>query len=106
MYKLSTVEWRLATVLFSLLTAGPALEQSAVAQVNDWRHIGNTVIDQALAGPATGPVKRVWYGTAGLFAQTRAGHVYQTADLENWQASAAAPPPPGANVVGPRLPEE
>jgi uncharacterized protein (TIGR03437 family) len=32
--------------------------------------------------------------------------VYQTADLENWQASAAAPPPPAANVVVPRLPEE
>src|ERR1700687_3790504 len=102
MYKLSTLEWRLATVLFSFLIGGPA-----GAQVTDVWHICNTVLDQALAGPATGPVKRVWYGTAGvLFAQTRAGRVYQTADLENWQASIAAPPPSTANAVVPRLPEE
>ncbi len=101
MYKLSTVEWRLATVLFGWLAAGPAL-----AQVTDWRHIGNTVLDQALAGPATGPVKRVWYGTAGvLLAQTQAGRVYQTADFENWQASSAMAPPPAANAVVPALPE-
>src|ERR1700680_906342 len=102
MYKLSTVEWRLATVLFSLLMSGPALGQQA-----DWRHIGNTVLDQGLAGPATGPVRRVWYDTGGvLFAQTGAGRVYQTADLENWQASSAVAPPPAANAVVPRLPEE
>ena len=102
MYKLSTVEWRLATVLFSLLTAG-----SAAAQVTDWRHIGTTVLDEALAGPATGPVERVWYGTAGvLYAQTRADRVYQTADLENWQASTVAPPPAAANALVPLLPEK
>src|ERR1700731_1059209 len=102
MYKLSTVEWRLATVLFSLLTTDAALAQQA-----DWRHIGNTEVDQALAGPATAAVQRLWSWTAGApFRKTLAGRVYQTPDLENWHASTAAPPPPAGNAPVPRLPEE
>ena len=102
MYKLSTVQWRLATVLLSVLVASPALAQGvpAAAPLADWRHIGSFTVDWALAGPASGPVKRVWYGTGGvLFAQTESGRVYQTADLENWQASAAPVPPAAVNAI-------
>src|ERR1035437_3077121 len=103
MYKLSTAQWRLATVLLSALFAGPARAQVVSA---DWRHVGNSVVDEALAGPASGPVKRVWYGPGGtLYTQTRSGRVYQTADLENWQASGAPVPPAGANAVVRSLPE-
>ena len=116
MFKLSTAQWRLATVLASAWAAGSGLAQTAPATAPnvvfnvvsnvDWQHIGNTVVDEALAGPATGPVKRVWYGSGGmLYAQIQTGRVYQTADLENWQASSAAVPPAGANALVPSLPE-
>ncbi len=66
----------------------------------DWRHIGNLVLDEALAGAASGPCKRVWYGPGGmLFVQTGSGRVYQTADLESWQASNAQAPPAGINAA-------
>lgn len=106
MYKMSTAQWRLATVLVSTLGAGFAAAQGVAGVGVDWRHIGNSVLDRGLAGPASGPVKRVWYGAAGaLNAQTRAGLVYQTADFENWKASAASVPPLGMNASARTLPE-
>src|SRR5438552_247762 len=105
MFKLSTVQWRLATVLAYGVAASAAFGQAvpnavpnavsnAVSNV-DWRHVGNFVADRALAGPASGPVKRVWFGAGGtLYAQTQSGRVYQTPDLENWQASATSVPSP------------
>ena len=105
MYKLSTAPWRLATVL--LLCIAPA-SVPALAQLvtPDWRHIGNFVVDQGLAGPASGPVKRAWYGAGGsIYVQTGLGVLYQTADLETWQASAAPVPPAAANIAVANLPE-
>ena len=68
--------------------------------------IGNLVVDEALAGAASGPCKRVWYGAGGtLYVQTGSGRVYQTADLESWQASGAQAPPAGNNVAVRILPE-
>jgi uncharacterized protein (TIGR03437 family) len=111
MYKLSTAPWRFATVLFVILAPRLAYAQTsapaAAAGLNpDWRHIGNLVVDQALAGAASGPCQRVWYGPGGmLYVQTGSGRVYQTADLESWQASGAQVPPAGANAAVGILPE-
>jgi uncharacterized protein (TIGR03437 family) len=63
----------------------------------DWRHIGNSAMDLGLPSSATGPVDRVWYSQDGstLYARTRSGRTYQTADFEQWQRvvdSKAAPP--------------
>jgi len=111
MYKLSTAPWRLATVLLAILAPWRAYAQTAppgtaVAFTPDWRHIGNLVMDQSLAGAASGPCKRVWYGPgAMLYVQTASGRVYQTADLENWQASNAPVPPVTTNAIAGSLPE-
>ena len=109
MYKLSTAPWRLATVLLVILAPWRALAQPApllAAVTPDWRHIGNLVVDEALAGAASGPCKRVWYGPGGiLYVQTGSGRVYQTADLESWTASNALAPPAGANTAVGTLPE-
>ncbi len=108
MYKLSTAQWRLATVLLSTFVAGRALGQALppAALTADWRHIGNFTVELGLAGPASGPVRRVWYGTGGaLFAQTEPGRVYQTTDLENWQRTTAAAPPAIVNSKAQSLPE-
>jgi uncharacterized protein (TIGR03437 family) len=72
----------------------------------DWRRIGNWVVDRALAGAASGPCKRVWYGPDGtLYAQAESGRVFQTADLESWQASNAPAPPAATNATVGSLPE-
>ena len=95
MYKMSTAQWRLATVLLSTFVAGRALGQSVPppAPTTDWRHIGNLTVELGLAGAASGPVERVWFGTGGaLFAQTEPGRIYQTFDLENWQRTTAVAP--------------
>ncbi len=102
MYKLSTAPWRFATVLVVILAPWEVLAQTAP----DWRHIGNFVLDQGLAGPASGPCKRVWYGPGGmLLVQNASGRVYQTADLESWQASNVPVPPAGVNAMVVTLPE-
>src|SRR4051812_47656055 len=109
MFKLSTGRWRCATVLFVVLTSGATMASAQVINAGgnvDWRHIGNTVIDRALAGAASGPVKRVWYGANGvLYAETAGGRVYQTTELESWQASSATAPKVGAGAIVPKLPE-
>ncbi len=50
-----------------------------------------------LAGPAGGPITAVWFGPAGdarLFARTRAGQVFETADFANWTVSRTPGDPP------------
>jgi uncharacterized protein (TIGR03437 family) len=111
MYKLSTGPWRLATVLVVALAPRLAHAQAAPSPASagltpDWRHIGSLVIDQGLAGAASGPCERVWYGPGGvLYVQTGSGRVYQTADLESWQTSSVKVPPAGINVVVESVPE-
>ncbi|MEO8048863.1 MAG: hypothetical protein ABI833_00485 [Acidobacteriota bacterium] len=111
MYKFSTAPWHLATVLGVTLAAGSANGQPAAPAATagftaDWRHIGNYVLDEALAGAASGPCKRVWYGAGGmLYVQSGSGRVYQTSDLESWQASSARAPVANAKAAVGSLPE-
>jgi uncharacterized protein (TIGR03437 family) len=49
-----------------------------------------------LASPATGPVDNVWFATDGrLFAHTRTGKTFETADFEIWTPSARTVEPSG-----------
>ena len=74
----------------------------------EWRKVGGTSVALDLSGPATGAVARVWYGPNGatLYAETRAGKVFRSTDLETWSLAVAPaePAPPAAAVVA-RLPE-
>lgn len=98
--------WAALTLLLSTVSAQTSPE---------WRRIGASSVDLGLAGPATGPVERVWYGAGGstLFARTASGAVLETVDFETWTpapagtseasaletASAARIPEPRARIV-------
>ena len=76
----------------------------------EWRKVGSAAVDRRLAGPATGPVERVWFSPQGgqLFARVQSGRVFQTADFANWTEISAAivPPPVSVPAVAPaRIPE-
>src|SRR5579863_583825 len=98
----ATVPILIATVVLTGLGRAQAPPPSP-----DWRHIGNWVVEKSLAGPASGPVSRIWYSQDGarLFVQTGSGRVVQTADFEDWRASAVAPPPAPDSAPVSRLPE-
>src|SRR3954468_7899533 len=102
MYKRATARSLIATV---------GLAWSAWAQAPqptpDWRHIGNSAVDESLCGLASGAVARVWYSRDGatLFLQTGSGRLFQTADLENWRPSVAVPPASADSAPVQRLPE-
>ncbi|HVX67618.1 MAG TPA: hypothetical protein VHA11_13485, partial [Bryobacteraceae bacterium] len=85
-----------AALLASALLSAPAPAQTLSNLQPDWRHIGSTVVELALASPASGPADRVWYSADGLrlFVRTADGRVFETADFEKWQPSPAAPPAP------------
>lgn len=74
----------------------------------DWRKIGGSAVELFLAAPATGPVEEVWFSPEGstLYAKTRSGGIFQTADFETW---VPAQNPPAIPAVVPataaRLPE-
>ncbi len=80
--------------------------QTAPARA-DWRHIGNSAVDAALASPAAGPVDRVWYSGDGsrLYVRTGSGRVFETSDYEKWQPSTAVPPPAKPDDAGRPLPD-
>jgi uncharacterized protein (TIGR03437 family) len=64
-------------------------------------------VDAGLAGPASGPVSAVWYGTGGrLLVETSSARVFETADFAHWRLNtdAIAPAVAGAANVT-RLPE-
>lgn len=110
MYRRATVRafLQLAIGFLALL---PALEaQSLPAAGIAWRHIGNSAIELALPALATGAVDRVWYSADGarLYARTASGHIFSTADFEQWQLATdpkIAPPavqdPPAETVPEP-----
>jgi uncharacterized protein (TIGR03437 family) len=66
-------------------------------------------VEVSLASPVTGPVDRVWLspGDSVLYARTRSGKTFQTADFETWaEAPGVDPPAPPEQVAAARLPEE
>jgi uncharacterized protein (TIGR03437 family) len=81
----------------------------AHAQVPDiWKHVAGTSINAGLAGPASGPVVAVWYGSSArrLFVETSSSRIFETADFAHWRLNTDVVPPqvaPAANVG--RLPE-
>jgi uncharacterized protein (TIGR03437 family) len=93
-----------------------ALASLAAAQSANWRKVGSSAVELMLASPATGPVENVWFSSDGglLYARTRSGKVFETADYEIWQPSSSAVEPatltpapavaripePGSRVVG------
>ncbi len=93
-----------------------ALASLAAAQPATWRKVGSSAVELMLASPATGPVENVWFSSDGgvLYARTRSGKVFETADYEIWQPSSSAVEPatltpapavaripePGSRVVG------
>lgn len=92
---------RLVAVLVCGLALTPVLGAQLAGTAPQWRRLGGYTIDLALAGPASGPVERVWYSPDGsrLLARTRSGDVFETSDFEKWQLVRATPPPaedPGA----------
>lgn len=73
----------------------------------DWQRIGNTSMELALPGVASGEVTRVWRSEDGatLYAGTGSGVVFYTKDFENWRLSDATPPRQPQPVESLGLPE-
>src|SRR5262249_8327901 len=107
--KFATPSVKCGAIIYLSIMGTMAHAQSFAA----WRQVGNWVVNQSLAGPAGGPVARVWYSTDGaiLYAQTQAGHFYRMTDLaadsQHWQSypSAVLPLPPADFSVLGSLPE-
>ena len=60
-------------------------------------------MDLALASPATGPVRRVWFAPDGsrLYALTADGRTFESVDIETWVASpnSVVPPEIGRSAI-------
>ena len=83
------------------------LASLAGAQGVNWRRVGDSAADLALASPATGPVDEVWYSADGGTLYARAGtRVFETSDYEVWLPSENRAVP-AAQFVPPvvRIPE-
>jgi len=80
-------------VLLALSVIGPlALAQSDSAPVDiGWKRVAGTAIEAGLGGPASGPVRAVWYteGTGKLLAQTASGRIFETNDFLHWRLNTA-----------------
>ena len=91
--------WVAGLLLSALMAGSLASAQTALPARNgfrpDWRRIGNSAVELALASPASGPADRVWFAGDGslLYVRTRSGKVFQTSDFENWRPGSASPPP-------------
>ncbi len=74
----------------------------------EWRKVGPSAADLALASPATGAVAQVWFSPQGstLYARMRSGAIFQTADYQTWfPAPGVEAPPAPAPAAAARLPE-
>jgi len=89
------VRWFLCLVATGLAASAQTASQPIAPE---WRQVGSAAVDRRLAGPATGPVVRVWFSQQGgvLFARTQSGKVFQTADFATWTPASPTPDPPPA----------
>jgi uncharacterized protein (TIGR03437 family) len=90
-----------------LFTLGAAATAAFAQVAGDWRKVGGSAVDVALAAPATGAVNQVWFSPGGsvLFARTQSGRVFQTADFETWTPADAGEAPAPIAATAARLPE-
>jgi uncharacterized protein (TIGR03437 family) len=87
-----------------LIGASGLYAQPAVA----WKRIAGTTIHENLAGPATGPVRAVWYSPSGnrLLAATASNRIFETSDFQHWRLNSTDTAPSGAvPAAATRLPE-
>ncbi len=85
-----------------------ALAQIDSAQTDiGWKRVAGTTIEEGLAGPASGPVRAVWYagGTGKLLAQTASGRIFETNDFVHWRLNTidSLPSAQSAQSIGLRL---
>jgi uncharacterized protein (TIGR03437 family) len=52
-----------------------------------WNHIAGYTVNSGLAGPASGPVRSVWFVSGGqrLEAQAQSGKIFETTDFQHWK---------------------
>lgn len=73
-----------------------------------WKGVAGYTIQENLAGPASGPVRTVWYSPNGsrLFAVTASNRVFETSDFEHWRLNTTDTTPTVASPAPvSRLPE-
>src|SRR5277367_4952477 len=90
------------------LVGQPAASPAASVELS-WRHIGNAAVESGLPSLATGPVNRVWFGSADpstLYASTPSGRIFQTKDLESWTLATGVSVPAAANSPVAAAPED
>lgn len=90
---------RLGTSATVAILAANALTTHAQAQITPvWNSVGGYTVNVGLAGPATGPVRSVWYlgGGSRLQAQTESGRVFETTDFQHWKLNSLDAVPPSA----------
>lgn len=63
-----------------------------------WSAVAGYTVNLGLAGPATGPVRSVWYSAGGsrLLAQTESGKVFETTDFQHWRLNSDDAIPPSS----------
>jgi uncharacterized protein (TIGR03437 family) len=72
-----------------------------------WNHIAGYTVNTGLAGPASGPVRSVWYVAGGqrLEAQAQSGSIFETTDFQHWKLNSTdvvpTPFPPPPSVLRP-----
>lgn len=90
---------------------GSLFQNPAGAELTaSWKKVAGFTVSEGLSGPASGPVRSVWYAAGGsrLLVQTGAGRIFETSDFEHWRLNSSDPAPDRA-VSSPlgllRLPE-
>ncbi len=80
-----------------------ALAASAQSQTSPiWTRVGGYTVNLGLAGPATGPVRSVWYlaGGSRLQVETASGRIFETTDFQHWQLNTTDAVPPRPALPG------
>jgi uncharacterized protein (TIGR03437 family) len=111
MCRCETVTLLAGVYLASAITL--SAQNSSVGSAPAWKRVAGYTIQENLAGPATGPVRSVWYASNGsrLLAVTAANRIFETSDFQHWRlnttdstpltaaaAPAVRPPESGARV--------